>query len=186
MLLFFDVETTGFRAQSDRVVQIAWALARLDGQMVETEVFLIQPEGFSIPAGAARVHGITTARAQKEGRDLGQVLGAFAAAVQEATVLIGHNLEFDIGFLSAEFARLGQPPPWRGRSRVCTMKASTDWCRLPAPYGKPGYKFPKLAELHNKLFGRGFDGEHDARADVEATARCYFALVERGVIAPAV
>ncbi len=45
-----------------------------------------------------------------------------------------------------------------------------------------GYKRPKLEELHLLLFDEDFDNAHDALADTEACMRCFFELVERGVI----
>jgi hypothetical protein len=56
----------------------------------------------------------------------------------------------------------------------CTMLSSVEVCRLPGRYGD--YKWPRLAELHQHLFGADFAGAHDAAADVMACLRCYFAL----------
>ena len=44
-----------------------------------------------------------------------------------------------------------------------------------------GGKWPTLSALHQKLFRKGFDC-HDAKADVEATRRCYEWLSKKGII----
>ena len=51
--------------------------------------------------------------------------------------------------------------------QVCTMKGATEFCSIPSPRG--WNKFPKLNELHSKLFGEEFDNAHNAFADIEAT-----------------
>jgi DNA polymerase III epsilon subunit-like protein len=51
--------------------------------------------------------------------------------------------------------------------------------KLPGKYGR--YKWPKLAELHQVLFGEPFAGAHGALADARACMRCYFRLTELGV-----
>jgi DNA polymerase-3 subunit epsilon len=63
--------------------------------------------------------------------------------------------------------------------KICTMMKSTSFCKLPA---KRGYKWPKLDELHQTLFGCDFEGAHDAGSDVLATVKCFFELVRLGVI----
>jgi DNA polymerase-3 subunit alpha len=40
----------------------------------------------------------------------------------------------------------------------------------------------KLSDLYELLFGEKFANAHDAKADVEALAKCYFELVKRGEI----
>ena len=51
------------------------------------------------------------------------------------------------------------------------------------PGGRGGrFKWPKLTELHVKLFGEAFAEAHNASADVEATARCFLELIRLGVI----
>ncbi len=42
---------------------------------------------------------------------------------------------------------------------------------------KKGFKQPKLEELYAKIFGSSFDNAHNAAADVNATARCFFELL---------
>jgi DNA polymerase-3 subunit epsilon len=59
------------------------------------------------------------------------------------------------------------------------MDRATNFCALPGPYG---YKWPKLTELHQKLFNCSFDGAHDALADITATARCFWEMRKRGLI----
>lgn len=188
MYLFFDTETTGipgsYRAPVEdlanwpRLVQIGWLLT--DGQGVEASSaeFIVRPEGFVIPTEAVRVHGISTERAMREGAALADVLAAVAAGIESAATLVAHNMPFDEKILGAEFLRSGFPNLLAGKRRLCTMQAGTDICRLPGPYG---FKWPRLQELHEVLFGESFAGEHQALADVHACARCFFELRRRGI-----
>ena len=66
------------------------------------------------------------------------------------------------------------------KPKYCTMKMSTNYCKLPG--GKQGFKSPKLSELHQVMFGEGFENAHDALADVRATVRCFWKLKELKVI----
>lgn len=192
MYLFFDTETTGLpkrytASASDvenwpRVVQLAWRLCDADRRVMDDGNVIIKPVGFSIPPIAARIHGITTERAERDGVDVTVALKAFSDAASQASVLIAHNLSFDEPITHAEFLRCGLPVPFRDtHRRVCTMRAGKEFCRLPSPYGY-GYKLPKLTELHTKLFGVGFEHAHDARADVAAGIACFFALQDQKIL----
>ena len=59
------------------------------------------------------------------------------------------------------------------------MKKSTNYCKLDGPYG---YKWPKLSELHYKLFGIGFEEAHNAAVDINATAKCFWEMKKIGVL----
>lgn len=59
------------------------------------------------------------------------------------------------------------------------MESSTDYCKLPGPYG---YKWPSLSELHYKLFNHNFEEAHNANIDVKACAKCFFKLKSEGVL----
>lgn len=189
MYLFFDTETTGFPARWDapcsdtanwpRLVQIAWARCDAAGQQLDSDVHLVRPLGFSIPKDAERVHGISTARALLEGDALGEVLDAFSAALAQSAVVVAHNIAFDECVVAAEFTREGKTTDLRGMTKICTMKASTEYCRLP---GRNGYKYPSLSELYYTLFRRTLDEAHQADADVKACMQCFFELKRRGVI----
>ncbi|MFM9970202.1 MAG: 3'-5' exonuclease [Burkholderiales bacterium] len=182
-LLFFDTETTGvprnYKAPASdsnnwpRLVQIAWLVMDEKGDEIEAAEFIIKPEGFTIPPDAAKVHGITTEMALREGAALAEVLAMIAKPMEEAAQLIAHNIDFDEKILGAELLRAAMPNIVEKKKRLCTMRSSTDYCRLPGPYG---YKWPKLFELYQKLFNESFDGAHRALADVRACAKCYFEL----------
>ena len=60
------------------------------------------------------------------------------------------------------------------------MTGTKEICRIPGQYG---YKWPSLSELHQTLFGTGFEEAHDAGADVAACADCFLELKRRGVFA---
>ena len=190
MYLFFDTETTGIprnykAAVSDlqnwpRLVQIAWLLVDDEAQEVASAEYIARPVGFTIPADAARIHGITTEIAAEKGVDLGTLLDAIMADIEKASVLVAHNMAFDEKILGAELLRAGHPDVVEPRKRLCTMQGATDYCRLP---GRFGYKWPTLQELHTKLFNEPFEGAHRALVDVRACARCYFELRRRGAMA---
>lgn len=189
MYLFFDTETAGlpksWKAPVQqienwpRLVQVAWLLYDNDGNLLEKAEYIIKPEGFRIPIASTRIHGITTEIALKDGVDLEEVMQTFEASVQKATYLVAHNMNFDVNILGAEYIRADIESRFYKKLRICTMKSSTDYCGLPGRYG---YKWPTLTELHQILFKKDFEEAHNALADIEATARCFWELKERGII----
>jgi DNA polymerase-3 subunit alpha len=191
MFLIYDTETTGLPRNYEapvsdlenwpRLVQLAWQLHDAKGRLTNAGNHLVKPEGFTIPYNAEKLHGISTEMATKEGEELTKVLGAFLADLGKAAVVVGHNIDFDINIIRAEFLRTGLEDGLENKPQVCTKMESIDHCALPGGRGG-GYKWPTLAELHQKLFGAAFGDAHDASADVQATARCFFELVRLGVI----
>lgn len=187
MHLFFDVETTGLPKHWGapvqqvenwpRVVQLGWLRYDNDGKLASEHSRIIRPEGFRIPEKVAAIHGITTERALKEGEPLDDVLSDFTSDLDQAGLLIAHNLDFDRNILGAELYRQKLHERFLRMPGICTMKDAKDHCRIP---GRAGYKWPKLEELHRYLFDESFDGAHDALIDTRACARCFFELHKRG------
>ncbi|RLC36060.1 hypothetical protein DRH27_05815, partial [Candidatus Falkowbacteria bacterium] len=159
--------------------QLAWLMIDEKGGEVKSANKIIKPEGFVIPERAAAVHGISTERAQDEGVLLNPVLKEFKKAVDEAKIIVAHNINFDEMIMGAELLRKKYENKLFDRPKICTMQSSTDYCQIESGFG---YKWPKLIELHYKLFDEGFENAHDALADVRACARCFFELMKRGVI----
>ena len=182
MILFFDTETTGINRSLDRVVQLAWIVADFDGEIFTRKSYIIKPEDFYIPSRASAIHGITNEIANKRGDYLEDVLNELITDSEDVEVLVAHNASFDIGFLKGEFEYIDINYPFDELEIICTMNSSTNYCRLQKQNGMSGYKRPKLEELHFLLFDEYFDNAHDALADTDACMRCFFELVERGVI----
>jgi DNA polymerase III subunit epsilon len=189
MYIFFDTETTGLPDSYDapvsdldnwpRVVQVAWEIFDPRGRRTAAQSYVVRPDGFEIPKEAARVHGISTAYAKRTGTPVAKVLAEFGEALTGASAVVAHNLSFDSKVIGAEFYRVGVRHPFRGKHQICTMEAATEFCALPGNYG---YKWPKLDELHSKLFGKRLKDAHDAAADVATCAKCFFELQRLGVI----
>ncbi|MCB0374849.1 MAG: PHP domain-containing protein, partial [Sinomicrobium sp.] len=190
MYLIFDTETTGLPKRWDapisdvdnwpRVVQIAWQLHDAMGNLVAHRHELIRPEGFDIPFESEQIHGISTALAKEKGIPVKTVLEDFRDVLSKAKFIVGQNIGFDKNVVGAEFYRLGMTDALEGLPVLDTCTETTaELCRLPG--GKGGkFKLPTLTELYNHLFDDGFEEAHNASADVEATARCFFELLRTG------
>ncbi len=193
MFLIFDTETTGLPKKDNaaisevdnwpRVVQIAWQVHHENGDLLEHHNVLIRPGGFEIPYSAEKVHGISTEKAIKHGVSLEEGLNLFNKSLDQAKFLVGHNIKFDINALGAEFFRSGLDTQFLEKKQVCTMWSSTQHMKLPGGRGGK-FKPPKLMELYEYLFEEQFQQAHNASADVEATARCFFELLRRKIILP--
>ena len=193
MFLIFDTETTGLPKRDNapieeldnwpRLVQIAWQMHDHSGKFIGAKNHIIKPEGFTIPYSAEKVHGISTEKALAEGEDIRKVLSEFAVDISGSTLLIAHNIDFDINIVAAEFLRNSIENDFLGKKKLCTKVESTDYCAIPGGRGGK-YKWPNLAELYFKLFQEGFSDAHNATADVEATARCFLELLRLGVLKP--
>ena len=178
--LFFDTETTGLPIDYytptyqtklwPRLVQLSWITTDEDCNILSQNDFIIYPDGFTIPSDASKLHGITTDIAKEKGKPLKEVMDKFMEDFKAAKAIVGHNIDFDKKILSAELYRLKQKDIMNSKQSLCTMKASTNFCKIPGPYG---YKHPKLQELHKKLFGCEFKDAHNSMSDVTATLKCF-------------
>lgn len=191
MFLIFDTETTGlpknYKASYKdtdnwpRMVQISWQLHDVRGKLIEVKNYIVKPENYEIPYAVVKIHGITTERAEKEGAALDLVLKEFNKALEQCIYVVGHNVDFDLNVLGAEFVRKELNTQLHRRKPLDTKDDSTEYCALPGGRGG-GFKWPKLEELHERLFGDKFSGAHNAAADVEATARCFLELIRLKVL----
>ncbi len=106
--IVLDTETTGLEAMGgDRVVEIG--CVELFNHIPTGQIFhkYINPER-SMPREAFNVHGLSD-EFLKDKPKFRQVGPEFAGFIAGARLVI-HNASFDVGFLNAEFARLGIPP----------------------------------------------------------------------------
>lgn len=182
-ILFYDTETDGLPKGGiyPHIVQIA-AILDDGSEELETLCEIIKPNGFEIPEEASAIHGISTERALKEGKDLKMILSRFLAMAERADLIVCHNIGFDMPVVSQELERVGlSEEALEDKEIFCTMLASTDICQIKfaSNQRRPGYKWPKLIEAHQYFFKEGFDDAHDALADVRACRRVYHELKRR-------
>jgi DNA polymerase-3 subunit alpha len=190
MYLIFDTETTGLPKRWNapitdtdnwpRCIQIAWQLHDGMGNCIESQDYLVQPEGFNIPYDAEKIHGISTELAQEQGIPLAEVLEKFNEALGKTKFVVGQNVKFDLNIMGAEFVRGAVENPLQELPLLDTCTEHTaSLCQLPGGrYGK--FKLPTLTELHEFLFNQPFADAHNATADVEATTRCFLELIRLG------
>ena len=187
MYLFFDTETTGLPKNwkapvTDlnnwpRLVQLAYLFYDQNGNKIAAGDHIIKPDGFTIPIDASKIHGISNEKANQEGKAILTVLQDFQSLINRADYLVAHNMSFDEKIVGAEFLRNQMQDSIATKRKICTMQSTTNFCAIDGPYG---YKWPKLSELHYKLFRTGFDEAHNAAVDINATAKCFWELKRLG------
>lgn len=185
MYIFFDTETTGlprnFNAPSSdtdnwpRLVQLSWILEDETRKKISEGDCIIYPSGFVIPSGVSRIHGITQERALHEGIPLKVAIDRFMNDFNKADIAVGHNISFDKKIVGAELIRLGMKDSMETKGSICTMQEGADICKIA---GVRGYKWPKLQELHKKLFGYEFEDVHNSASDIAATEKCFWKMME--------
>lgn len=156
MYAVIDTETTGLLpSHRHRVIEIAIVLLDAQGRVEHEWVTLLNPQR---DLGPQHIHGILTADvlAAPEFGDVARHLGGLLAG----RMVVGHNVEFDLGFLRAEFGRLGFAVPLITERSMCTMAL--------AGYLYPGAK--RTLGACCAAAGISIEGWHSALADTRATA----------------
>ena len=186
MILFWDTETSGmfnFRKHySDpsqpKLLQLA---AILDDENRKTVATFYAPIAVDpacpIEPGAAAVHGLDHKFLAKAGMPLKTACSIFGHMKSLAHAGVGHNIGFDIKIMAAAYSELGAQFTL-DIPAICTMHSTTNILKLP---GTRGYKWPKLDEAYRALIDTdGFEGAHDALADVLASRAIYYHLADQG------
>ncbi len=105
--IVLDTETTGLNPRSgDRIIEIGCVELihrRLTGNNFH---YYVNPERDSDP-GALAVHGLTTEFLSDKPK-FGEIAAELCEYLRDAEIII-HNAPFDVGFLDAEFEKLGLP-----------------------------------------------------------------------------
>lgn len=183
--LIFDTETTGmynFRAlpsdhSQPEVLQLC-AKMSVDGKVVSSINVFVTGEK-EIEEKAYEVHRISREFANSIGISRRRMCLLFQGMAEQADVIVGHNVDFDVKMLTAAMIREGgNAEIFKKKAIYCTMRESTNICKIPSPK-KPGqFKWPSLAEAYGILVDpRGFENAHDAEADVLATHEVYRVLM---------
>lgn len=168
-IVVFDVESTGVDPTSDEIIQIAAVRLRKDGKVKEKFNRLLRAT--KSVGSSERVHHISDARLQREGQDPAQVLREFCAFAQ-GSVIVGHNVTYDLTILHHELAKLGLP-----QLDYVTYYDTLDIFRRFYP-NLPNHKLEYLGEfceVHHK-------SSHDAFDDIMATAEILLYAIHKNIL----
>jgi DNA polymerase-3 subunit epsilon len=151
-LVVIDLETTGLNPEVDRIIQIAVTIHYVEREPIAWSS-LINP---TIPILNTDKHKINDG--DVEGKPtFAQVAPALAPKILN-TDIMGYNIaSFDLPFLKAEMKRAGVDWPWNGHIidplHIYRMRHGHNLSNAFKHYVDP----------------KGFEGAHDAEADVKAT-----------------
>ena len=179
----FDLETNGigsFRPPTQTITQLAFIKFDENGtdikqycKILKGATDIIKHPSITISLDQIRNNGIEPMVAINE----------FINSIDDNTILCSHNFEFDSGLIKNAIKNTELSFP--NNRHICTMKSSTNYCKLPkkglsAHY--PGYKYPSLEELANKLNISSEKGKfHDALYDCTITKQCIHEGLNLGI-----
>lgn len=163
-IVFFDLETTGFSFENDRIVQIALLKIYPDGKEEMLNI-LINP-GMPIPPSSTEIHGVTDDDVKDKPR--------FKKVAEQILDFIfscdigGFNInKFDLPFLRFEFQRAG----------IIYDVSNVNIVDPQIIYHK---KEPRnLTAAYKDYCGKELDGAHNAEVDIRATSEVFFAQVKK-------
>jgi DNA polymerase III epsilon subunit-like protein len=144
-----------------------------------------------------QLHGITNEISSSEGRDIKEVFTEFFDDILNIDQIVGHNVSFDLNMVRVELLRLiyfkneqllhsNDINLYKKflytlnnlNNVTCTLQDSIELCNIIAvtKTGKTYQKFPKLVELHKKLFDSEPSNLHNSLNDVLITLRCFMKM----------
>ena len=181
--LVCDLETNGigsFRPPTQIITQLAYI--KFDTDTIIKQYTAILTGASQVNKNVAAVK-VTLKDIKDSGIEPLIAFNHFMEAIDENTIIVCHNTDFDIELLKRDFKAKGLVFP--NNKVFCTMKNSTKFCKIPksgsgAKYG--GFKYPKLSELANTLgIPTSEDSLHDALYDCQITRNCFLKGIEKNV-----
>lgn len=160
--IYYDTETTGIKAEKDRIIEIAAYDPVLDRSFEK----FVNP-GIPIPAEATAIHHITNEMVA-DAPSFAQIGAEFIEFCSGETILIAHNNDsFDVHFLRHEFQRHGIPMP------DFKFLDSLKWARRYRP-DLPRHTLQILREI----YGIAANNAHRALDDVLVLHKIFTAMID--------
>lgn len=204
--LVFDTETTGLPQTKyispdylhlwPHIVQFSYVIydSSLNTIIKSVDNIIKLPENILISQESTKIHGITNEQSRLKGKFIHDILNEFCNDIRTIDRLIGHNIDFDISMVKVELLRIiygnniinSELKKCKDnfhyilgyKNITCTLKDSIQFCNIKAldKYGKEYLKYPKLSELHEKLFSNTPNNLHNSFNDILVTLRCFMKL----------
>jgi DNA polymerase III epsilon subunit-like protein len=201
-ILILDTETSGLPftriiSPDDlhlwpHIMQFSYIIYDVDHaqQILQKDYIIHLDEEVEISSESIKLHNITKEISQDSPYFIGNVLMEFFNDIQQYNVktIIGHNVAFDMNMVKVELLRLifaQHEEEQEMKLHVfditytlksfCTMQKSLKLS--PSQVKTQGWiKYPKLQELHCRLFGEIPIHLHNSLHDVLVTLRCYYQM----------
>lgn len=205
-VLVFDTETTGLPQTKllnpdtlhlwPSIVQFSYIIYDTTfNTIIDTRDNIVKiDESILISQESTNIHNITNEMCSKTGIEIEDLLVEFFYNVRAVDQIIGHNISFDLNMVKVELLRIIYGSKLSKEqiksfkydlhfitnypNICCTLKDSIQLCNIQAltKFGKPYLKYPKLIELHQKLFDNSPTNLHNSFNDILVTLRCYMKL----------
>lgn len=139
-----------------------------------------------------QIHGITKEMSVEKGEEILVVFNEFFKYLERGDLIVGHNVSFDLNMVHVELLRLIYQSENLTKEVIddlenklkllltykniyCTMQESIELCDIKkvSKFGKTTLKWPKLIELHQKLFDITPKNLHNSYNDILVTLRCF-------------
>ena len=162
MYAILDIETTGGNTGFEKITEIAIYIH--DGsRIVDEYATLVNPEK-SVPPFISRLTGITNEMLEDAPRFF--EVAKKIVEITEGKIVVGHNVQFDYGFIKEEFRSLGYN---FSRDKLCTVKLSRKLI--------PGHRSYSLGNICTEL-GIDHGNRHRAAGDAMATVKLFELLLQ--------
>ena len=158
----FDIETTGFSAENDRIIEIG-AVRVEGGQITDKFSVFVNPQT-PIPFEIEKLTGISDEMVMGE-PTIEEILPKFLKFCEEA-VMVAHNAGFDMSFIRKNSERQGLPCAF-------TVVDTVALARVLLPK-LPRYKLDTVA----KALGVSLENHHRAVDDAGCTAEIFVKFVQ--------
>ena len=144
-IVVVDIETTGFQKEGGLIVEVGIVELCLESgftRIIYNE--LVRESGYNsshkdswIFSNSDLTHNDVCCASPLDIEKIQSILDKYMATA--------YNKDFDFNFLRSRGLTINELP--------CPMKIATDICKIPSPYGY-GYKWPKVQEAYDFLFGK--------------------------------
>ncbi len=162
--IVFDLETTGFDFQNDRIIEVCAIHINDDLNPVREFYSLVKIER-DLPEKITALTGITKKDLDEKGCDREDVLRRFKVFLGNHT-LVGHSIDvFDVPFLRVEFGRYGMDIT---NPTLDTLTKSREFFKFPR------YTLSAMADNLNLYCSK----LHNARADVNLNIEVFKRLLK--------
>lgn len=200
-VLVFDTETTGLPKRTagkknpspydttawPYIIQLSYILYDTEKHtiLIDHDHIIKIPAHCELTERSVELHGITRDKSQQDGIDIKDAIELFNICLREADMIVAHNISFDKQMMLVECIRYRAPYLFKFKKAdqfFCTMKKSVDLCKIPVVCKVSQeilyYKYPRLSELHIKLFNTTPQNTHNSFVDILICLRCYIMMTD--------